>query len=133
MSQNVAVVSAARSNGVKMSPYKLRLYSDVIRVKSVEQSLAWLKTVGCNRSVPLIKVIVSAYANAKHKGTIADGSSQSVFLHRICVNEDGFLRYVKPGARGRGCPQRKRSSRIEVILGMKETLSNKVASSHAID
>jgi large subunit ribosomal protein L22 len=133
MSQNVAVVSAARSNGVRMSPYKLRLYADVIRGKSVEQALAWLKTVGCNRSVPLIKVIVSAYANAKHKGTIAEGASRSVFLHRICVNEDGFFRYVKPGARGRGCPQRKRSSRIEVILGTKDVLQGKTPAAQSVD
>ena len=90
MNSNVAVVSAARSNGVRMSPYKLRLFADVIRGRSVEQALAWLKTVGCNRSVPLIKVIVSAYANARHSGNVPDGSSKNVVVHRICVNEGGF-------------------------------------------
>ncbi len=121
MSSNIAVVSTARSKDVKMSPYKLRLFADVIRGKSIEQALAWLKTVGCNRSVPLVKILVSAYANAKNKGTVPDGASKNVIVHRICVNEAGFFRYVKPGARGRGCPQRKRSCHIDVVLGMKQT------------
>ena len=130
MSSNIAVVSVARSNGVRMSPYKLRLFADVIRGRSVEQALAWLKTVGCNRSVPLIKAIVSAYANARHSGNVPDGASKNVIVHRICVNEGGFLRYVKPGARGRGSPQRKRSSHIEVVLGMREIPSGKGEQAH---
>lgn len=130
MNSKIAVVSAARSNGVRMSPYKLRLFADVIRGRSIEQALSWLKTVGCNRSVPLVKVLVSAYANARNKGTVPDGAFKNVFVHRICVNEGGFLRYVKPGARGRGCPQRKRSSHIEVVLGMKEVSPAQNVTSH---
>ena len=121
MNSNIAVVSSARSSDVKMSPYKLRLFADVIRGRSLEQALSWLKTVGCNRSVPLVKILVSAYANAKSKGTLSDGAFKNVIVHRICVNEAGFMRYVKPGARGRGCPQRRRSSHIDVVLGVKQT------------
>ena len=121
MNSNIAVVSSARSSDIKMSPYKLRLFADVIRGRSLEQALSWLKTVGCNRSVPLVKILVSAYANAKSKGTLPDGAFKNVVVHRICVNEAGFMRYVKPGARGRGCPQRRRSSHIDVVLGVKQT------------
>lgn len=120
MNSNIAVVSSARSSDVKMSPYKLRLFADVIRGRSLEQALSWLKTVGCNRSVPLVKILVSAYANAKSKGALSDGAFKNVVVHRITVNEAGFMRYVKPGARGRGCPQRKRSSHIDVVLGVKQ-------------
>lgn len=116
------LVSRARSCDVRISPYKLRLLADVVRGRSVGEALAWLKTYGSNRTVPVFKVIASAYANAKHKNPELQGKLGGLFIHTIRVDEGGIVRYFKPGARGRGNPQRKRLSHIEVVLGIKGSI-----------
>jgi large subunit ribosomal protein L22 len=118
MKQIKEVVSSAMSKHVRTSPYKLRPFADVVRGKRVVDALAWLKTYGSSRTVPLFKVIASAFANAKNK------QPENVELNKLCVSEiqvcdGGIVRYFKPGARGRANPQRKRMSHLRVSLGIK--------------
>ena len=55
----------AISKYIRVSPYKLRVYADVIRGYNVEEALAWLKTHMIKRVKPIEKIIYSAYSNAK--------------------------------------------------------------------
>ena len=61
------MLAKAISKYIRISPYKLRPYADVIRGKSVEKAYAWLKTCAVQRAEPLLKTLASAYANAKVK------------------------------------------------------------------
>jgi large subunit ribosomal protein L22 len=109
---------SAKSKYVRVSPYKLRPIVDVIRGKSVSQSLAYLKTHMTKRVRPIIKVIDSAYANAKnlHK----DVDSPDLFVvKKIFVDQGPVLKYYTPAAMGRAAVQRKRLSHITVVLEKK--------------
>lgn len=103
---------------VRISPYKLRPYADIIRGQSVDKAVAWLKTVNVQRIVPLLKTLNSACANAKNLHPEVN-VSQELVVKEIRVDQGPIIRYFKPGAMGRANPQRKRLSHIEIILGKK--------------
>ncbi|MGA9530634.1 MAG: 50S ribosomal protein L22 [Candidatus Babeliales bacterium] len=109
------MVFKAVARWVKVSPYKLRRFADVVRGKNVDEALHWLdqKAFGIRRTEPLRKTIVSAAANAKHlKGLDAEG----LFIKELRVDQGPIFKYYKPGAMGRGNVYRKRLSHIEVIV-----------------
>ncbi len=103
----------AKSRYVSYSPYKLRPIADVVRGKSAAYALGWLSTYRTRRSLPLIKVLESAVANAKHLSNI---DPHDLSVKEICVDQGPIHRYFKPGAMGRAMIQRKRSCHISVIL-----------------
>lgn len=109
------MVSKAKSKYVRVSPYKLRPFADVIRGYTVQRALAWLKTCSVvNRVRPIEKVISSAYANAKQK--TENLSMNDLFIKEIKVDQGPTFKYHKPTARGRAAVQRKRLSHVEVVL-----------------
>lgn len=103
----------AKSKYVSYSPYKLRPIADVIRGKSAAYAAGWLSTYRTQRSEPLIKVLQSAIANAKHLGNI---DAQDLSVKEIRVDQGPIHKYFKPGAMGRAMVQRRRSCHISVIL-----------------
>ena len=104
---------SAKSKYVRVSPYKLRPIIDVIRGKSVLQALAYLKTHMTKRVRPIIKVIDSAYANAKNRDV---DSPDLLVVKTIFVDQGPVLKYYTPAAMGRASVQRKRLSHITVVL-----------------
>lgn len=108
----------AISKFVRISPYKLRPYADVIRGQSVTKAISWLKTVNVQRIVPLLKTLNSACANAKNLHPDVNVADELV-VKEVRVDQGPIIRYFKPGAMGRANPQRKRLSHIEIILGKK--------------
>jgi len=105
----------ALSKYIRISPYKLRLYADVIRGCSVEKASAWLKTCGVKRANPLLKTLESAYANACQKHSDIDSKSK-VFIKEVRIDQGPIVSYFKPAAMGRATPQRKRMSHIMVVV-----------------
>lgn len=103
----------AKAKYVRYSPYKLRPLADVIRGQQVINALNWLSTYRNKRTVPVIKVIESAVANAKHNNNI---ESNLLFIKEIRVDQGPIQSYFKPGAMGRAMPQRKRLCHLSVIL-----------------
>jgi len=114
------MVARAVSKYIRVSPYKLRPYADVIRGYSVQKAYAWLKTCAVKRTDPIIKTLVSAYANAKFKNPELD-SMDKVFVKEIRVDQGPIVRYFKPAAMGRAAPQRKRMSHILIIVDKKQS------------
>ena len=105
----------AKSKYVRISPHKLRPIIDVIRDKSLAQSKAYLKTHMTKRIMPIIKVLDSAYANAKNSNN--EGIAPEDFvIKKIFVDEGPVFKYYIPAAMGRAAMQRKRLSHITVIL-----------------
>jgi large subunit ribosomal protein L22 len=105
----------AISKYIRISPYKLRPYADVIRGNTVAKAYAWLKTSANRRTEPLLKVIMSAAANAKNRGgdiVVVD----ELRIKEVRVDQGPIIRYFKPGAMGRGVVQRKRLSHIKVVV-----------------
>ena len=109
-------MARAISKYVRVSPYKLRPFADVVRGDRVDNALAWLKTYSINRVTPLMKTIFSAYSNAKNLDE-GKGTSMHDFVIRIVqVDEGPVVRYFKPGAMGRASVQKKRMSHIQVVV-----------------
>jgi large subunit ribosomal protein L22 len=105
----------ALSKYIRISPYKLRPYADVIRGYSVEKAYAWLKTCTVRRAQPILKTLVSAYSNARAKNPEIDSMANFV-VREIRIDQGPIVRYFKPAAMGRAAPQRKRMSHVLIIV-----------------
>ena len=113
------MLARAISKYIRISPYKLRPYADVIRGYSVDKAYAWLKTCAVGRTEPLLKTLVSAYSNARVKNPELD-SMNKVIVKEIRVDQGPIIKYYKPAAQGRATPQRKRMSHITIIVDKKQ-------------
>lgn len=109
---------AAKAKYVWYTPYKLRPLVDVIRGKDAQYAISWLSTYGTQRSIPVMKVIKSAVANAKNLNNI---EPVNLIVKELKVDQGPIYKYYKPGAQGRAMPQRRRLSHISVTLESKET------------
>lgn len=107
----------AKAKYVRISPYKLRPYVDVIRGKNVKYALDWLGTIPVRRTVSIIKVLESAAANAK---SLNNFEKVTLVIKDIRVDQGPIFKYFKPGAMGRANIQRKRLSHISIVLESKE-------------
>ena len=105
----------AISKYIRISPYKLRPYADVIRGSSVDKAYAWLKTCAVNRAKPLLKTLASAYANACFKNPEIDSMAKMI-VREVRIDQGPIIKYFKPAAQGRAAPQRKRMSHIMVVV-----------------
>jgi len=112
------MLSKAKSKYLRISPYKLRPYIDVIRGNTVDKALAWLETCALKRVKPITKTLFSAYSNAKNLNP-EFGSMSDLVIKEIKIDQGPIIKYFKPGAQGRACPQRKRLSHLEIILDKK--------------
>lgn len=98
----------------RQSPRKVRLVTDLVKGKKVDQALHQL-TFTPKRIVPVIKKLLeSAIANAVHGGA----DKETLKVKNITVNEGFVLKRMMPRARGVGARINKRTSHIEVTLGL---------------
>lgn len=109
------MVVRAISKYIRISPFKIRPYTDVIKGYSVDKAYAWLKTCSVKRVRPIVKTLVSAYSNGKNKET-GNLSMSDFRIKEIKVNQGPMIKYFKPAAQGRASVQRKRMSHIEIVL-----------------
>ena len=100
------------------SPRKVRLVTDLVKGKKVQDALNTLTFLPKRASLPIKKLIESAVANAKAKGEDAE----NLIIKDLRVDSAGMLVRFMPRAMGRAAPVRRRKSRVLV------TLSNSVAS-----
>lgn len=99
----------------RQSPRKVALAAGLIRGKTVAQALTALKFAGKRSSLPVVKLIESAVANAKNSGV----STESLFIKEIRVDKGVTLKRMMPRAQGRGARINKRSSHVLLVLGDK--------------
>lgn len=112
------MLSKAVSRFIRVSPYKLRPFADVIRGNSVDKAYAWLKTCAVKRANPLVKTLYSAYSNARNLHPEVD-SMDKLYIKAIKIDQGPIIKYFKPGAMGRANMQRKRLSHVEIVLDRK--------------
>ena len=104
---------------ISTSPRKMRLVIDLIRGKSVDQALEELLYVDRRAAPPLRRLLESAIANAGQTGGV---QAKDLSVKRCCANEGPLKQKRKrfrPGPRGRAMPILKRSSHLEVVLGVR--------------
>lgn len=103
----------AKLNYLHMAPRKVRLVTNLLKNMSVARARLELEHTPKRTSAPLLKLLQSAVANAKHNFQI-DG--HGLHIKEIMVNPGPVLKRFEPRAFGRAAPVRKRSSHILLIL-----------------
>jgi len=100
----------------RQSPRKVRLVTDLVKGKKVDQALNTLSFT-VKRAVPAVKKLIeSAIANAVHGGLNRD----TLKIKNITVDAGFILKRMMPRARGTGARINKRTSHIVVTLSIEE-------------
>lgn len=101
------------AKNIRISPYKVRAVLDVIRGKSYNEAVAMLKALNKSSSLPVLKAVNSAAANAETNL----GMNKDELIVKECFADQGTtLKRMMPRAKGRGVRILKRTSHITVIL-----------------
>lgn len=103
----------ASLNNLRIAPRKVRLVANLIKGMDVKDALNQLKFLTKKAAHPLVKVLNSAIANAKHNFEI---DKENLYISKILVNEGPTLKRWLPRAFGRATPIMKRTSHITLIL-----------------
>jgi large subunit ribosomal protein L22 len=101
---------------LRMTPRKVRLVTDMIRGKAVEEALNILSFSQKSAARPLLKLLKSAVANADVAGGV---DLDKLVVKTLVVNEGPTWRRWLPRAMGRATRIRKRTSHVTVVLGEK--------------
>lgn len=112
------MLAKAKCQYIRISPYKLRPFIDVIRGNTVEKAYFWLKTCAVRRAEPISKTLFSAYSNAKNLHPEV-ASMKDLVIKEIRIDQGPIIRYFKPGAQGRANMQKKRLCHLEIVLDWK--------------
>jgi len=110
------MLAKASAKHIRISPRKVRLVLDLIRMKSTQQALAVLTNTRKRAAKAVNKLLRSAIANAKNKGIEEDG----LYISKIYANEGVTWKRFQANAFGRGARILKRTSHITVELDKKE-------------
>lgn len=101
-------------NNLRLAPRKVRLAADLIRGKKVGEAERELKFLIKRASLPLIKLLKSAVANATNNFNLI---KDNLYISKITVDGGTPLKRSRPRAFGRAFPIRKRTSHITLVLG----------------
>jgi len=113
----MAVEVRAVAKYIRMSPHKVRLVTDLVRGRDVDEALALLRFTPKIAAKAVSKVIASAAANAEENLGL---SSNELYIAEIRADEGPTLKRGRPGPRGRFKPILKRSTHITVVLAEKQ-------------
>lgn len=98
---------------IRMSPYKIRLVTDLVRgmdVKEAMDTLAFLNKVAAK---PVRKLLASALANAEHNFQL---QPQNLYVKKIVADQGPVFKRWTPKAFGRAALIRRRTAHISIVL-----------------
>lgn len=110
----------AKLKYLRISPRKVRLVSNLIKGMGVKEAELQLRVMAKRAAKPLLKLLNSAVASAKHNFDI---DKKNLYISRIITNEGPTLKRWRARARGSASPIMKRSS--HVILELEEKVPSK--------
>ncbi|OGH84327.1 MAG: 50S ribosomal protein L22 [Candidatus Magasanikbacteria bacterium RIFOXYA2_FULL_44_8] len=103
----------AKLSYLKIGPRKVRLVVDLIRGRSVVRAQNTLSLLNKLAAKPVLKLLNSAVANAKHNFQI---EKDNLRVAKITVDGGPVLKRWMPKAHGRATPIRERTSHINLTL-----------------
>lgn len=103
----------AKLRFLRIAPRKVRLVADLIRGKSVEEAQTILNFTQKRASTPLLKLLQSAIANAKHN---FQSTEDNLYISEVRVDEGPKLKRWRPRARGQAFEIQKKTSHINLVL-----------------
>ncbi len=101
-------------NNLRMSPRKVRLVADAVKGKTASEALAILSLLPKTATLPLLKLLRSAMANAKQNGGVTH--PEVLRVSGLSVNSGATLKRSMPRARGTAYQILKRTSKIVLTL-----------------
>ncbi len=116
----------AKLRFLRIGPRKVRLVADTVRGRHVQYAIRTLSLLNKHASLPLLKLLKSAIANAKHNHHIAE---ENLRIAKLTVDGGPVLKRWMPKAHGRATPIRERTSHINLVLAespVKEVKTKKV-------
>lgn len=108
---DISLSVRAYAKGVDQAPRKVGLVASLVRGRKVADALVILEHVPRRASLPVIKAIESAKANAINNHGL-DGNT--LVISTLSVTTGTRLKRFKPASRGRALPFQKKSSNILV-------------------
>lgn len=100
---------------IRLSPRRTRLVADLLRGKPVTKAREQLTFTPKAASLPLLKLLNSAVANAKNQKL----DETELYIKSLTVDGGPTMKRWRPRAFGRATPIRKRSSHIAIVLANK--------------
>ncbi len=100
-------------NHLHIAPRKVRLVAGLIRSRKIKDAELELRHLVKRSALPLLKLIKSAVADAKHNFDLAEDSLR---IKSIVVDQGPVLKRYRPRAFGRAALIRKATSHISLIL-----------------
>nr|YP_009228620.1 ribosomal protein L22 [Oenothera grandiflora]ALR86374.1 ribosomal protein L22 [Oenothera grandiflora]ANC49091.1 ribosomal protein L22 [Oenothera grandiflora] len=98
---------------ISMSAPKARRVIDQIRGRSYEETLMLLALMPYRACDPILKLVNSAAANARHNMSFNEAT---LVISKAEVNEGTTVKKLKPRARGRSYPIRRPTCHIRIVL-----------------
>lgn len=106
--------SKAIARHIRITPRKVRLVSDLVRGKSVNEALTILKFSSRKRTAKTISTVLeSAVANAEQKGRV---DVDNLFVKSLLVDQGPTMKRYASRAKGQGMRILKKTSHITVVL-----------------
>jgi large subunit ribosomal protein L22 len=99
----------------RQSPRKVRLVAGLIKGKRVADANIQLSFLPKRASLPVLKLLNSAIANAKQAGV----SSENLFISSVTVDKGIVMKRSMPRARGSASRINKRTSHVVLTLSEK--------------
>lgn len=113
MTQTTTREATAYARNVRMSPFKVRRVLDQIRGRSYEEALMILEFMPYRACKPVLKVLASAAANAKHNLGV---TKSTLFVSEAQANQGPKMKRFRPRAQGRGFPIQKPTCHIMISV-----------------
>jgi large subunit ribosomal protein L22 len=107
------VITKAKLSQLRISPRKVRLLIDHIRGMKARQAVVQLQFSKKHASRPVLKLLQSAMANARHNHALKE---ETLVIKQAFVDGGPILYRWMPRAMGRATPIRKRTSHITIVL-----------------
>lgn len=104
---------------IPTSPQKMRLVADLVRGKSVNQSLAVLKFQAKVGATYLHKVLLSATSNWQQANPDVRVEDADLYVKTLFVDGGRMLKRMRPAPQGRGYRVRKRSNHVTIVIDSK--------------
>jgi len=98
---------------LRMSPRKVRLVVDAVRGLRATDAETRLQFIRRDASEPVLKLLRSAMANAKHNFKL---DADKLMVKAITADQGPTLKRFRPRAMGRSAPIRKRTTHVTIVL-----------------
>ena len=103
----------AELNRYNQSPRKVRLLAELIKGKKVDLALAILSVSAKRGSLPMIKLVKSAVANAKNNFKL---DQADLYIKEARVDGGVVMKRGRARAFGRSFPIRRKTSSVRLVL-----------------